>query len=867
MGRSFLLVSAVLVLPHSTIAKASDSLFLDRIVDSGVGAIGDFDGDSVTDRVDTAASGTVVRFHRGDGYGGFLPPVEFTNLGFSASAAKAAADVDLDGRDDVILSSPQQGLLIVGRGGTGGLVQFVATSFPSLVFTEELVLADFNSDGRPDVYSPQGSPGVTGATILHSDGFAGFSLGPSFSYGSGIFGNDLPVVCDADNDGDLDLVTGFSASSNAPAGIATFLNQGSTFVRVDFDPGIAFGLGSSVEVHAAAEFDGDGDFDLFTQVYDASTITNFFVLLADVGPGVAYAPAQDLDAASIAPGFPINALTPRGFADFDGDGLCDVLFDAAATTETRRVVLRAASTPTGFVFSASYPSVHFSNGPLVDLDQDGQLDMISGTNTTSLIDFDVAHDDGALRQVPTPAASRAPLAVADFDADGDIDVVVAGADAKSLLLHRNVSGSGFLPPTTIATLTGLLARVRAIDHDGDFDTDLVVLAADRVSVWWNDGAANFTLAASSTSTTISDTYFELAVRDVNGDGIADAIHDVSNAVRIALGSASGLASNLDVPIASSILSSFALGDVDGDGRIDIVTTERPSTANVPGRIGVYAGNASGGFSLAFLTQTGVKPSGVACGDFDHDGRADVAVVTHADAKLIVYRSTGTTLEFVQDFPIAKASEIPSSLDAIDLTGDGWLDLIAHGYITRIWLGHDGGSFSLAGGFATGIPSFELEFADLDGDARADMIHTAPNAARFEIHFGNDDAMATESYGVGKPGSNGVPALVALGPPQLGAASGLRIENGLPGAVPLLFLGLSPSALPFDRGTLLVIPSGPILVLPVFSAVGSVDLPAVLPPLPSLRGADLYFQSMHIDPVSIGPYQTAQSQGLHWTLGN
>jgi Subtilase family len=126
--------------------------------------------------------------------------------------------------------------------------------------------------------------------------------------------------------------------------------------------------------------------------------------------------------------------------------------------------------------------------------------------------------------------------------------------------------------------------------------------------------------------------------------------------------------------------------------------------------------------------------------------------------------------------------------------------------------------------------------------------------------------SNSTYGAGKPGTHGVPLLTALDEPVLGTTTTVRIENGLPGALPLLFLGVAQQNIPFDGGALLNnatwIIQIPIGILPD----GTLPLIGTLPYDPALCGFSLYHQVMFVDPGAAGYYHLAQTAGLKQTFG-
>lgn len=124
-----------------------------------------------------------------------------------------------------------------------------------------------------------------------------------------------------------------------------------------------------------------------------------------------------------------------------------------------------------------------------------------------------------------------------------------------------------------------------------------------------------------------------------------------------------------------------------------------------------------------------------------------------------------------------------------------------------------------------------------------------------------------NYGAGKPGTFGIPTLTALVPPTVPTpAFTIRLANGLPGALPVLFLGFTPLSNPFDGGTLL---ANPVFVLPLvpYPGSGQIDLTFPFCDVAAYCGATAYLQAMFVDPGAAGFYMTAQTAGLTITLGS
>ena len=122
-----------------------------------------------------------------------------------------------------------------------------------------------------------------------------------------------------------------------------------------------------------------------------------------------------------------------------------------------------------------------------------------------------------------------------------------------------------------------------------------------------------------------------------------------------------------------------------------------------------------------------------------------------------------------------------------------------------------------------------------------------------------------SYGTGKPGAMGAPALTATPPPVPGQTTTFRLWNVPTGIQPILFWGTIPAAIPFDGGTLLMAdPNGEWM--PVAGALNFVGLQWNVPNDLGLCGSETVFQGLFLDPGGWGQFKTAQSNGLHTVVG-
>ena len=153
------------------------------------------------------------------------------------------------------------------------------------------------------------------------------------------------------------------------------------------------------------------------------------------------------------------------------------------------------------------------------------------------------------------------------------------------------------------------------------------------------------------------------------------------------------------------------GDFNGDGKLDLAVTGY-STNDVS----VYLGDGNGGFSSATTFAVGTHPGAVAVGDFNGDGKLDLVVVNNNSSNFSVLLGTGTG-GFSAATNIAVGTR-PDSVAVADFNGDGKLDLAVANYGSNnvsVLLGTGTGSFSAATNIAVGTHPDSVAAADFNGD--------------------------------------------------------------------------------------------------------------------------------------------------------
>lgn len=337
--------------------------------------------------------------------------------------------------------------------------------------------------------------------------------------------------------------------------------------------------------------------------------------------------------------------------------------------------------------------IPFAGGPgnvaLGDLNQDGKPDLVVATGRDRSITMLLGQGDGQFREVRgSPLKlpqSPSEMLLRDLNGDGKLDLAIASHESYGVMLLLGDGNGGLVlaPNSPIVMKEGERPHTHGLlagDLNVDGKPDLVTVNSDpdnNVSVAFGDGSGGFARAPSSP---------------------------------FAVGPS---------PYPS------ALGDLNGDGHLDIITTttDRSKSQDPASRaLTVLLGDGRGNFRQSQISLRTLHPWFVIVADVNGDGKSDL-VATHTErSELSVLLGDGKG-------GFAETTGSPFDLGAPawhaaiwDVNRDGWADLIATGSGLRVMLGDGRGGFQPAPGspFTTGRGTWRLAFGDVNGDGKPDV---------------------------------------------------------------------------------------------------------------------------------------------------
>ncbi len=609
-----------------------------------------------------------------------------------------------------------------------------------------LVAADFNGDGKLDLAVAE--PYSNTVAVLLGKGNGSFETPLTFTVSSSV----SIAAGDINGDGHVDLAVTSGQSvlvflgngagkfhqvdsypTNgvaAQVALADLNNDGKMDLVYIGSPGIAtrLGLGNG-KFGAATNFGGDalgfalGDFngDGFLDV--ASSYAGFVQIGLGTGSGT-FSTGAGISLPFVGGISFLAAPEYITVADFNGDGHLDLavgLLNEAAPQNLALVFGAGDGTfPTQTMLPEECPCA-LATG---DFNGDHKVDLAMGNSLANTVSIALGNGNGTFPApvVPDAAAmSVRGMAVADLNKDGNLDLITASGDAApGQVIIQSGNGNGtFQSPLTV-TLQGVPTGVAIADlnHDGVLDFVVTNQQFEGGGVWVFLGHPGGTYAKPVFYQT-GNFPPAVSIGDVNGDGIPDLMvlgqqyHREIPSLFVLLGKGDGTFSPAQSFAEGTSPVAMATGDFNGDGRLDIAIAD-PGSAQLL----MLWGNGDGTFAPPVTLANCNGARSVITGDFNKDGSPDLAVACYNDGQVLVLLGNGNGT-FQPAAPYALT--FPEGVTAADVNGDGVTDLVvlAGGAFT-VLTGQANGTFQSAGTFNSTLGPLGVLSADFNNDGKPDL---------------------------------------------------------------------------------------------------------------------------------------------------
>jgi hypothetical protein len=607
---------------------------------------------------------------------------------------------------------------------------------------------------------------------------AAASIDPVFStllsYASGGFSANSVAVADFNGDGKLDLVVANSCKSNIEvcpgATVGVLLGKGNgTFRNV-----VRYPAGNFAQAVAVGDFNGDGKPDLAVAgLYANKNLPGpgLVTILLNNGngtfkPGVTYG-SGGLLAHSLVVG------------DFNGDGKLDLAVVNEGSALGSVAILLGNGDGT---FQAAVPFACGAASQSVvagDFNHDNKLDVaVSNIGSISIL---LGNGDGTLQAPVNLPSTGTALTTGDFNSDGNLDLAVGASNSNKVSVFLGNGNGSFQAPATYAT--AFPANALAVgDFNGDGTTDLALVHG---AFFQDDGAGvlvakgDGTFRPQQSFAALDTDPSSIAVGDFNGEGKLDMVVSTRCAALVSGACRNGAVvailgkgdSTFNGPLGYSSRELHIVsppGDFNSDHNPDLVGISL-SVCNgktcTTGKAGVLLGNAKGNFQKALqVLPVGYNPHSAAIGDFNHDGKLDLAVTADCVSfsscgnegivSVLLGKGNGT---FRSPVVYPSGGNGPFSLDVGDFNGDGKLDLVIANFCStsgtcdngffKVLFGNGDGTFQPAVNYSSGgYGSSFVAVGDFNADGKLDVavgnscqsVSTCLEGGSVSVVLGNGD---------------------------------------------------------------------------------------------------------------------------------
>lgn len=368
-----------------------------------------------------------------------------------------------------------------------------------------------------------------------------------------------------------------------------------------------------------------------------------------------------------------------------------------------------------------------------DDDGDGYLQFIAGGTDYNDSNAAVQNNTGsgafgAATFYPTGMGPTG-LYLADFDFDGNLDLVTSNQNDSTGTVYFGVGDGTFESPLTL-TVPNDSGGSEAVAGDFNEDGQLDVIAGNSDVLFLNTGTRTFGAAID-----LGFSGYRNFVRDLNGDGHLDVVGaNYENGVTAILGNGDG---TFSAPVNSGAgvkSEAITMADFNGDGELDAAVVTFEGVGN-PSTLGLLLGNGDGSFQAPTTTTLPNYAWQIAAADLNGDHHVDVIATDQIFNKVYVVLGDGSG-----GFGAATTYDVNGAerMAIADYNGDTVPDIAVSSQADGLWLalGNGDGSFGTFTATSLGGGGFDVDAGDLNNDGILDLAIVDISGNQVAVQLGN-----------------------------------------------------------------------------------------------------------------------------------
>lgn len=348
------------------------------------------------------------------------------------------------------------------------------------------------------------------------------------------------------------------------------------------------------------------------------------------------------------------------------------------------------------------------------------IEWIGGADAIPSIPINLIPEFIDTDQSLNPNDTTKEIALGDVDGDDDLDLVVVNNINRNRVYTNNGDGSYADSGQALGGTGDSTQAVALGDVDGDEDLDMVTgnnLVPNLVFL--NDGDGVFVDSGQALGVD-SDFTNAVALGDLDKDGDLDLVvgnGGLSAPNRVFINDGEGVFTDSGQALGDSDrTTTVALGDLDDDGDLDLIEGNGGVGGERPDR--VYFNDGTGTFTDSGQSLGVSTTLDVALGDIDDDGDVDLVTGKQGvNSRVYFSDGAGTFTESSQSIPASS-----TSIDLRDVDDDGDLDLVFGSQVrTTVWINDGAGSFADSGSEILSQNSHSIALGDVDRDGDLDLV--------------------------------------------------------------------------------------------------------------------------------------------------